>query len=131
MMFSQSNLARGVLATLALSAVPALAAYDVNASLNKTGAVLALTLKDQAVSRSSCGAYVSAFRFEGDTLTLDVTANPCALDRVGRNRAKISWQLPTSIRARQRLCLVVNGEAAGVVQFDVDHAVTVAEEACR
>lgn len=91
-------------------------ASPVELRVNKFGQSLYFTIQNQMQLMSDCGLYLESMSWDRQaTLKMNVSANPCFVDRVGRPQVRWVWPLPASLRGSNTLKVILNGEQ----QFEV------------
>jgi hypothetical protein len=81
------------------------------ASLTNDGASLELRLIDRDAVANACDYHVARFEYveAASLLIVDLKApNPCNLDRFGRRKGRLTWDLPAALRGSGRLAVIVN-----------------------
>ncbi len=81
------------------------------ATLTNDGASLEIRFIDREPVANACDYHVSRFEYveAAQLLIVELKApNPCSLDRYGRRKGRLSWDLPSAIRGTGRLGVIVN-----------------------
>jgi hypothetical protein len=81
------------------------------AALSNDGASLELRLIDRDAVQNACDYHVARFEYveAASLLIVDLKApTPCNLDRFGRRKGRLTWDLPSALRGSGRLSVIVN-----------------------
>jgi hypothetical protein len=100
-----------VLFASAAWAAPASTIEVESANLSDDGASLELRFIDREPVANACDYHVARFEYveAASLLIVDLKSpEPCSLDRFGRRKGRLNWDLPAAIRGAGRLGVIVN-----------------------
>lgn len=91
--------------------------YVLKPELDANGGKLTLNFETTDIVPNNCDFHVGRMEYIAamKILLVDTLAEPCLIDRTGKRRGRVKWDIPVSLRGNSKFCVVLNQEKAGAV----------------
>lgn len=112
------------------------ALFGIRASASEIGALtarvakspghhLSITFQDVEDQPQRCPLTVRRMEYLASlsALVVDLSADSCALDVMGKRKGTVHWDLPLAIRAKGKLKLIVQGKSLGFASWEGEEAI--------
>jgi hypothetical protein len=116
------------LCSFALANATAANPFNVSASIHKSDKTadsgsLQLDIEDSLPVSNACDYFIQRFEYVAPLKALVLTLGQdeqCNLDRYAKRQAHFSWKLPTSLRNKSTLCVLVNHQKIGALHLTLN-----------